>query len=129
MSEKDGVKSNQGAGDKKFADVDFTEIKSYFTDFPNVIFKRGFFPDTAEGLESQKFCFVYLDADLYQSTKDGLDFFYPRMVPGGIIMFDDYGTSNWPGVEKAVREFCSENDIFPVKMAWWQGLIIKGNKQ
>ncbi len=125
-SEKDGIKNNEK---KQFADVSLGEVKSYLSDYPNTEFKKGFFPHTAKGLEGKQFCFVYLDADLYESTKDGLNFFYPRMLPGGVILLDDYGTGTWPGVGKAVREFCAENEIYPIKTAWWQGLIIKGNKK
>lgn len=89
------------------------------------MFKKGYFPDTVQGLEGHTFCFVYLDADLYTSIRDGLAFFYPRMIPGGVIVIDDYGTDNWPGVEKAVYEFCVENNVLPIKNVWWQGLIIK----
>ncbi len=109
---------------KQFGDVHLEDVREYFADCQNVEFKKGLFPETARGLEGRKFCFVYLDADLYQSTKDGLEFFYPKMVPGGVIMLDDYRTSNWPGVEKAVREFQEENHISPITTTWWQGLII-----
>lgn len=109
---------------KQFSDVHFEEVKNYLADCPNVEIKKGYFPETARGLEGNKFCFVYLDADLYQSTKDGLEFFYPRMVPGGIIMFDDYQTGNWPGVERAVREFQTKYHIRPITTTWWQGVII-----
>lgn len=124
-SKDDGANGAQNNEEKQFTDTDFSEVKEYFSDLPNVEFRKGFFPDTARGLENQEFCFVYLDADLYRSTKDGLDFFYPRMVPGGVIIMDDYGTKGWPGVEKAAREFCTENNVAPVKTVWWQGLIIK----
>lgn len=126
LSEKDQREAGRihGTG-KQFEDTSFDDVKSYFSDCPNVEIRKGYFPETARGLEDRKFCFVYLDADLYQSTKDGLQFFYPRMVPGGIIMFDDYQTKNWPGVEKAVREFQKEHQISPVTTTWWQGLIIR----
>lgn len=125
VSEEDGENVRKNNVTKAFADVDFGEIKNYFSGLPNVEFRKGFFPNTAIGLNNEKFCFVYLDADLYQSTKDGLSFFYPLMVSGGVIMIDDFGTANWPGVKRAVNEFCSENGIATVKTAWWQGLIIK----
>ena len=34
-----------------------------------------------------------------------LDFFYPRMVPGGIILFDEYNDPAWPGANRAVDKF------------------------
>lgn len=120
----DETVSGEQESKKQFGDVYFEEVKKYLADCPNVEIKKGYFPETARGLEGNEFCFVYLDADLYQSTKDGLEFFYPRMVPGGIIMFDDYQTGNWPGVERAVREFQTKYHIRPITTTWWQGAII-----
>ena len=125
-SREDNNKKDVNREEKQqFTDIDFKEIKEYFSCCDNVELRKGFFPDTARGLENKQFSFVYLDADIYQSIKDGLDFFYPRMVHGGIIIFDDYQTTDWPGVEKAVHEFCMKNNIFPIKTTQWQGLIIR----
>ena len=71
---------------------------------------RGFFPDTTAGIE-EKFAFVNLDADLYAPTLEGLKFFYPRMVEGGIILIHDYFSKAFKGVKDAVREYCKENKI------------------
>ncbi len=42
-------------------------------------FYPGLFPETAGPVADQRFSFVHLDVDLYESTKAGLEFFYPRM--------------------------------------------------
>jgi len=78
----------------------------------NCIVKKGWFPETADGVED-KFCFVSLDADLYKPIKAGLEFFYPRLVNGGIIMVHDfnYNINNYQGVRDAVKEFCTANNI------------------
>lgn len=121
----DGAQGELLKTTNEFVDVSFDAVKTLLAPYSSVVFKQGFFPETTRGLEDEKFCFVYLDADLYQSTKDGLNFFYPRMVPGGIIMLDDFGTPIWPGIQKAVEEFCREHNISPIQTTWWQGAIIK----
>jgi len=50
----------------------------------------------------QQFCFVYVDMDTYQATRDAIEFFWPRLVPGGKIFFDDYDWLPCAGVRKAV---------------------------
>lgn len=70
----------------------------------NCIVRKGYFPETAEGIEDE-FCFVSLDTDLYNPILQGLEFFYPRMVKGGYIFVHDFGTMDWSGVKKAVYEF------------------------
>jgi len=50
-----------------------------------------------------KIAVLRLDTDWYESTKFELDNFYDKVVPGGIVIIDDYG--HWHGCKKAVDEF------------------------
>jgi hypothetical protein len=73
--------------------------------FPqNAVIRKGYFPETTEGIKD-KFCFVNLDFDLYLPILAGLDFFYPQMVSGGIILVHDYFSEGYKGVKQAVLEF------------------------
>ena len=88
--------------------IESVRSKMYFPE--KCIFKKGYFPESAEGID-EKFCFVNLDMDIYQSTKDGLEFFWPKMEKRGVIFVHDYISWNCPGVKKAVDEFCEINDV------------------
>lgn len=74
---------------------------------------EGVFPYSAEELrdEHKWFCFVYVDMDTYQSTRDAIKFFWPRLVQGGKLFFDDYRWEPCAGVKKAVLEAFSEGQI------------------
>ena len=50
-----------------------------------------------------------LDTDWYASTKKELEVLYPRLVPGGVCIIDDYG--HWAGAKKAVDEYLLKNDV------------------
>ena len=73
-------------------------------------FHRGDFPylstdpDGWYNFDQVEFCFVYVDMDTYQATRDAIEFFWPRIVQGGIMFFDDYGWEPCAGVKKAVDE-------------------------
>ena len=73
-----------------------------------VIVKPGFFPESLGGLEEQ-FCLVSLDVDFYQTTLDGLRYFWPRLEKGGYLLLHDWGSPKLPGVEKAMQDFEREN--------------------
>jgi O-methyltransferase len=60
-------------------------------------------PET-DNTELTLFALVNIDADLYNPTKAGLEFFYPRLSPSGVIIVHDY-THKWEGVMTAVDEF------------------------
>ena len=68
----------------------------------NVHIVVGEFPKTADPIKDKKFSFVHIDVDIYNSTKEALEFFSHRMSPGGIILVHDYPAH--PGVKKAVQE-------------------------
>lgn len=71
----------------------------------------GLFPATIvenEELVDVDFSLVHLDVDCYQSTTDGLDYFWPKLSGGGIIMVHDYGWIDCPGVKKAVDSFIEQ---------------------
>ena len=70
----------------------------------NTVVRKGYFPETAGGLEDKRFAFVSIDTDLYEPTRAGLDFFWSKMSPGGYIFVHDFAVLQ--GVRKAVIEFC-----------------------
>lgn len=102
------------------------EWENILNDFPypeNCIIRKGYFPYTAEGIEDI-FAFVSLDVDVYAGTKSGLDFFWPRMVSGGMIMIHDYNSNGCPGVMEAVDEFSKRNNIYPICISDHSGSVI-----
>lgn len=90
----------------------FQHVKSLVSDYKNVNIYPGFFPKTAEIIKDKKFRWVHLDADLYQTTIDGLHFFSQRMSPGGIILSHDYW--NLPAVKAACDEFVATEKAYSI---------------
>ncbi len=110
----------------KFSDCDYDSVLKKFYNFnveDKITIIEGLFENTLYSkLNEEKFSFVFLDCDLYESAKFCLEFVLPRLVIGGIIMFDDYDQNSgdnpkW-GETKAVDDFCISNKIkinlFPV---------------
>lgn len=93
-----------------FADVQFNNINGYFkTMHPRVRLFKGFSPWVFTAIEDAQFCFVEIDVDLYQSVKDGLKFFLPRMKKGGVILLDDYKVKSTPGCKIAIDEYMEDD--------------------
>lgn len=74
----------------------------------NIILHKGRFQKTASEAAQITFALVNLDADLYLPTKAALEFFYPRLSPGGVIFIHDYN-ARWEGIRQAVDEFAAQN--------------------
>ena len=82
-------------------------------------------PDTFAGLSDARFCFAHIDLDLYQGVRDSLDFLYPRLSHGGVIVLDDYGFASCPGARKAVDEFFQDKPERPLALSTSQAIIHK----
>lgn len=81
---------------------DYEKVMNKLSKYKNVHIYKGLFPNTAGPVKDRKFAYVHLDVDIYQSTKDCLEFFYDKMSVNGIILSHDYHAL---GVRKAFDEF------------------------
>lgn len=91
-----------------FSETSFEEVNDRIAELglsSSVILEKGFFNSSLRRHETRRFSFVHLDCDIYDSYKTCLEFFYERVNPGGIILFDEYNDAPWPGCNKAVDEF------------------------
>jgi|KBSMisStandDraft_5_1062788.scaffolds.fasta_scaffold117566_2 O-methyltransferase len=100
--------------------VQFTRVKAekvakYLREFPFIRMQVGDIRETAPAFAGESaFGLVHLDVDVYPITRFCLDFFGPRVVPGGMMVMDDYGTTTCEGVKRAVDEFTASNPGFRV---------------
>lgn len=85
------------------------DVKRALSPFPGVAFFPGWIPE-AFPRDDARYRFVHVDVDLYQPTRDSLEYFWPRLVQGARIVCDDY---NWPGGKRAVDEFCAAHSMKP----------------
>lgn len=106
-----------------FSDTSIELVKDKLQYKEQVVFVKGHFPESIKE-ELPKFCFVSLDTDLYKPTYEGLKIFYPRLVDGGRIIIHDYNSTQFPGVKKAVKEFCNQNNVFVVPLCDIHGSVV-----
>jgi O-methyltransferase len=100
-------------------------VKKTLESFPNIHYHPGWIPDTFDDIPDLSYKFVHLDLDLYDPIRASIDYFYPRLVPGGVIVIDEYGFPRWPGAKRAVDEFCDKQNIKCVGLTTGNGVIIK----
>lgn len=66
---------------------------------------KGFLEDTLPQSAVEKIALLHLDVDLYLSYKVCLEQLFPKVVPGGVVLFDEYASPKWPGARKAIDEY------------------------
>tara|TARA_Y100000031_G_scaffold103504_1_gene113665 strand:- start:145360 stop:146136 length:777 start_codon:yes stop_codon:yes gene_type:complete len=70
---------------------------------------KGKVEDTIPKTIPKKIALLRLDTDWYESTKHELEHLYDLLVPGGVLIIDDYGS--WAGSKKAVEEFFKDRPM------------------
>lgn len=88
-----------------------TYVQNVLADFDFVKTYKGWIPDRFADVKDRTFSFVHLDVDLYQPTLDSLEFFFPRLIKGGCVVVDDYGSTQFPGAKTAVDNFLLQKDF------------------
>jgi hypothetical protein len=106
------LKGIDGGGSKgQFQNTSIEYVKQTVGCESRVRYIKGFFPQSIpDGLDDVRFSIVHIDCDLYEPMKAALEFFYPRMSGGGLLIMHDYSSGAWPGATKAIDEFCAAVD-------------------
>lgn len=80
-----------------------TRFAQYFN--INLILKHGYFEHTLPELADISIAFLHIDCDSYNGHKEVLEVLFDKLVPGGVVVLDDYKAKAWPGATRAVDEF------------------------
>jgi hypothetical protein len=99
---------------------------------PRVILVKGDIEETVPQFIKEhtglRISLIHFDVDLYRPTKVALEHFWPRVVRGGIVLFDEYGIRPWEGESNAVDEYFADKKIVIRRFDWTAspaGYIIK----
>jgi O-methyltransferase len=122
-----GIPSTRKSLDVQFKshmfDADIATVTKRLRPYDGVRIYPGHFPITASPLKKTVFSFVHLGVDIYQSTIDALEFFYPRLATFGIILSHDYSSA--AGVRKAFDDFLKDRREILIRLPMSQCMVIK----
>jgi len=106
--------------------VSESAVRRFMSDVSQYEIHAGFFCDTFPQFD-EPLCFIHADGDLYTSTADIIKLADRVLVPGGLILFDDYGHENFPGVKVAVMQYLRQDryEFYPIHNECL-GLAVKG---
>lgn len=110
----------------QFGKTSYEQVSEYLAPFELIEIHKGDVIQTLPGLPESAYRLVHIDTDLYQPTLVCLDYFVPRMSPGGVIVLDDYASRKCPGVPQALVEFMARAEgIHAWDMRTEQLMLIK----
>lgn len=75
-------------------------------------------PEFIQNNPGLRVCLAHFDCDLYEPTMTGLKCLWDLVVPGGVVLFDEYGIRPWEGESKAVDEFFKGKNVEIRRFDW-----------
>jgi len=101
----------------EFTDTSLSAVQK-LVGMDDVTYVPGFFPESILRFNPpEQIAIAHIDCDLYEPMKAGLECFYPRLSPGGILILHDYSSGYWPGAKRAIDEFFADLPERPVLAA------------
>lgn len=99
-------------------------VRGFFAaDYPLAEIHAGWIPEVFALLPASPWSYVHIDLTLFEPTLAALDYFYPRLSPGGVILCD--GSIFCPGAEAACRAYCASQRLPYVMLGHRQYVLIK----
>jgi len=120
---EDGTTRREGFFPAGKTDTSPELVRGFFGEFPNVRICAGWIPQVLATLPEREWAFVHLDLALHDPTLASLEYFYPRLNKGGVILCD--GSIFCPGAEKAFDEFCARRNLAYVVLGHREAVLIK----
>jgi hypothetical protein len=103
----------------------FDIVSKTFSEYDNVKLVRGIVPDTLSQVPSDKISFLSIDMNSVKPEIEAIDYFWPKLVPGGLVVYDDYAFKGFELQYKAHNEWAKSKGIEILSLPTGQGLLIK----
>jgi hypothetical protein len=111
-----------------FYTLDVDDVRRNFAEWRNVRIIVGTVPETLSEIESDQFAFAHIDMNCAPPEVAAAEFLWPRLVPGAIILLDDYAYEGYRSQKLAMDGFARSKGVMIMSLPTGQGLIIKPPK-
>jgi len=102
----------------------YEQVVETFKDLPVKIIK-GAIPGTLDQCLAKEVCYLSIDMNVIEPEIAAANFFWDKMVTGGVIILDDYGFPMHIGQKRAFDQFAEEKGVNILSLPTGQGIIFK----
>jgi O-methyltransferase len=103
----------------------FEQVQARFADLPNVVVTQGRVPDVLAVAAPDKIAFMHLDLNNAEAEIGALEVLFDRMVPGAILVLDDYGWLGYRKQKLAEDPWLLARGYKVMELPTGQGLLVK----
>lgn len=111
------------AGDQYVKDVE--GVKRNFQEWPKALVIQGFVPDVLKNIPKAPIAFVHLDMNNVTPERAAIEYFWPLMDRGGIVLLDDYAFIGYNLTKQGMDDFARSAGVEILSMPTGQGILIK----
>lgn len=104
----------------------YTQVSASFADMPFVKIVRGSVPSTLDSIQVGDVALLSIDMNCVEPEIAAIKFFWPHIVPGGVVVLDDYGFTLHREQKKAFDEWACKQKVDIMELPTGQALIFKG---
>jgi O-methyltransferase len=108
-----------------YADNPLDSVRKTFGQFPNVVIIQGRVPDSLSQVPSEKIAYLSIDMNAATPEIAAGDYFWDKLVPGALMLLDDYGFLDHGNQKVAWDKWAQEHDVEILTIPTGQGLVIK----
>jgi hypothetical protein len=104
---------------------DMERIRSNFAEWRNAILVQGSVPEVLDGMDFKATAFLHIDMNCALPERAAFEFFWDRLSPGAIVLFDDYGYYGHDCQRDAIQTVARERGAEVLCLPTGQALIIR----
>jgi len=103
----------------------FAEVQRNFAEFHNVVLIRGSVPSTLPQADTTAVCYLHIDMNCVAPEVAAINHFWSRLVPGAIVLLDDYGSPGYEPQKHGMDAFARDHGVEVLSIPTGQGMMIK----
>lgn len=111
---------------RRYADS-FASVVENFSEWDNVKIVKGIVPDILEKIDASEVAYLHIDMNNPTPEVAAMDFFWDKITPGGVALFDDYAYKGSREQKKALDSCLRAKNVPILTLPTGQGLVLKPN--
>ena len=119
------AKKNEAALKSRFYVQGIESVKSNFSQWKNVRIIEGSIPETLNQVDTQSVAYLHLDMNCSPPEIAAITFFWERLIPGAVVLLDDYAYRGYESQKRAMDAFASQKHVMIASLPTGQGLLVK----
>lgn len=116
---------NKKSIDTGFYTTEISSVINNFSQWKNIEIVQGSIPETLKEIKSNSIAFLHIDLNCSIPEVESLNYLWPRIIVGGVVLLDDYAYFGYQSQKEAMDEWAQLNNVTIASLPTGQGLIIK----